>query len=136
MQLIAGRVAQEYNERKNGRGAFWQDRYFATAVATDRHLALCIVYIDLTMVRAGVVDHLAQWRICGFNEIHSSRTRYRIIDMDALCELTSCSSADAFRLAHRTAVEEELTRGKSVRQPEWSEAVAVGPADLKAAFFD
>lgn len=134
MQLIAGRVAQEYNNRKNRRGAFWEDRYFATAVATDRHLSLCIVYIDLNMVRAGVVDHPAQWRICGFNEIHSPRRRYRVIDMDALCELTGSSSADAFRLAHRAWVEQELARGKSVRQPEWSEAVAVGPDDFKAVF--
>src|SRR5919106_5307151 len=28
-QLIAGRTAQEYNQRKNRHGAFWQDRYHA-----------------------------------------------------------------------------------------------------------
>ena len=38
MQLIAGRSAQEYNERKNRRGAFWEDRYHATAVEADGHL--------------------------------------------------------------------------------------------------
>ena len=32
MQLIAGRTAQEYNERKGRHGAFWEDRYDATAV--------------------------------------------------------------------------------------------------------
>ena len=32
MQLIAGRTAQEYNERKNRHGAFWEDRYHATAI--------------------------------------------------------------------------------------------------------
>jgi len=32
MQLIAGRTAQEYNQRKNRHGAFWEDRYHATAV--------------------------------------------------------------------------------------------------------
>jgi putative transposase len=27
MQLIAGRTAQEYNQRKGKQGAFWEDRY-------------------------------------------------------------------------------------------------------------
>ena len=38
MQLVAGRVAQGYNLRKRRKGAFWEDRYHATAVATDGHL--------------------------------------------------------------------------------------------------
>lgn len=32
MQLIAGRTAQEYNQRKNRQGAFWEERYHATAI--------------------------------------------------------------------------------------------------------
>ena len=52
MQLIAGRTAQEYNQRKGKPGAFWEDRYHATAIETDEHLHRCMVYIDLNMVRA------------------------------------------------------------------------------------
>jgi REP-associated tyrosine transposase len=57
MQLIAGRMAQEYNLRKERKGAYWEDRYHATAVETDQHLVRCMVYMDLNMVRAGVVKH-------------------------------------------------------------------------------
>jgi putative transposase len=32
MQLAEGRIAQEYNKRQGRFGAFWQDRYHATAV--------------------------------------------------------------------------------------------------------
>jgi putative transposase len=32
MQLIAGRTAQDYNQRKARKGAFWEDRYHATAI--------------------------------------------------------------------------------------------------------
>jgi REP-associated tyrosine transposase len=60
MQLIAGRTAQEYNERKGRGGAFWEDRYHATAIEADEHLHRCLVYIDLNMVRAGVVNHPIQ----------------------------------------------------------------------------
>ena len=52
MQLIAGRTAQEYNQRKNRHGAFWEDRYHATAIQADEHLHRCLIYIDLNMVRA------------------------------------------------------------------------------------
>lgn len=55
VQLAAGHTAQEYNHRKRRKGAYWEDRYHATAVQTDRHLIQCIVYMDLNMVRAGVV---------------------------------------------------------------------------------
>jgi len=134
MQLVAGRVAQEYNKRKGRRGAFWEDRYFATAVATDRHLALCMVYIDLNMVRAGVVDHPAKWAGCGYNEIQSPPTRFRVIDVNALRRLTGSTSVNAFRRQHRDRVEAELVRGRSEREPEWSEAVAVGPEAFRAEF--
>ena len=43
--------------RKNRNGAFWEDRYHATAVQTNKHLIKCITYIDLNMVRAGVAKH-------------------------------------------------------------------------------
>jgi hypothetical protein len=42
MQLIAGRTAQEYNQRKGRRGAFWEDRYHATAIEADVHLHRCL----------------------------------------------------------------------------------------------
>src|SRR5258708_1022291 len=47
------RTAHEYNERKGRQGAFWEDRYHATAIETGKHLHHCLVYIDLNMVRAG-----------------------------------------------------------------------------------
>lgn len=61
MQLIAGRTAQQYNNTKSRTGAYWEDRYHATAVQSDEHLARCMVYIDLNMVRTGVVQHPAAW---------------------------------------------------------------------------
>jgi len=54
IQLIAGRTGQEYNQRKGRKGAFWEDRYHATAVESGEHLRRCLVYIDLNMVRAGL----------------------------------------------------------------------------------
>jgi len=47
MQLVAGRTGQEFNQRKGRRGAYWEDRYHATAVESGKHLARCMVYIDI-----------------------------------------------------------------------------------------
>jgi putative transposase len=51
IKLIAGRTGQEFNQRKNRKGAFWEDRYHATAIENGNHLLRCLVYIDLNMVR-------------------------------------------------------------------------------------
>jgi REP-associated tyrosine transposase len=42
IQLIAGRTAQTYNQRKRRKGAFWEDRYHATAVQNDNHFIKCL----------------------------------------------------------------------------------------------
>jgi putative transposase len=60
IQLVAGRTGQEFNNRKKRKGAFWEDRYHATAIETGEHLLRCLVYVDLNMVRAGVVSHPEQ----------------------------------------------------------------------------
>jgi len=125
MQLIAGRTGQAYNRRKRRRGAFWEDRYQATAVDTEVHLARCLTYIDLNMVRAAVVGHPREWKEAGYDEIRNPSKRYRIIDRTALCELLGVEEG---RLA--TVLDEwleaELVRDDSTRKAYWSEAVAVG----------
>jgi len=78
MQLIAGRTAQEYNQRKNRQGAFWEDRYHATAIESDEHLHRCLAYMDLNMVRAGVVNHPSKWEHGGYREIQEPRDRYKL----------------------------------------------------------
>jgi len=84
MQLIAGRTAQEYNNRKSRRGAFWEDRYHSTAVQSTGHLHRCITYIDLNMVRAGAVEHPRYWEHGGYAELQSPSRRYKRVDYETL----------------------------------------------------
>ena len=84
IQLIAGRTGQEFNQRKKRKGAYWEDRYHATAVETDSHLIQCLLYMDLNMVRAGVVNHPSEWPFCGYNEIQQPRERYALVDYEGL----------------------------------------------------
>ena len=79
IQLIAGRTGQEYNQRKRRHGVFWEDRYHATAVEADEHLHRCLVYIDLNMVRAGVIRYPSDWAWSGYREIQNPPKRYGVV---------------------------------------------------------
>ena len=126
MQLVAGRTGQEYNQRKNRKGAHWADRYHATAVESGDHLARCMVYIDTNMVRAGVVSHPSMWSFCGYNEIQEPRRKNILIDYEMLQELIGSVSYDQLRSSHRGWVEEYLQPGVKRRHEEWTEGIAVG----------
>lgn len=126
MQLIAGRLGQEFNLRKKRQGAFWEDRYHATAVEEDEHLRRCLVYIDLNMVRAGVVKHPAEWAHCGYREIQNPPQRCRIVDLAQLARQCGFDDIGRFQRAHREWVAAELALDRSRRDARWSEAIAVG----------
>src|SRR3989339_150417 len=100
IKLVAGRTGQKYNVQKNRKGAFWEDRYHATAVESNRYLRQCMTYIDMNMVRAGVVEHPRQWEFGGYNEIQMPRKRKAIIDFDRLMDLLGFDNYDDLKEAH------------------------------------
>jgi len=64
MQLIAGRTAQAFNERKERNGAFWEDRYHATAVDidnVDRLAALHREWVDAALQTRVAVERADYW---------------------------------------------------------------------------
>ena len=126
MQLVAGRTAQEYNQRKKRKGAYWEDRYLATAVESDDHLAKHLVYIDNNMVRAGVVSHPGMWPFSGYNEIQKPRRKNILIDYSRLQKLIGVGSYNQLKTRHRGWVEDYLGDGAKNRQDKWTESVAVG----------
>lgn len=126
LQLIAGRTGQEYNKRKNRKGAYWEDRYHATAVDSDVHLFKCLVYVDMNMVRAGVVRHPNEWAHGGYREIQYPPRRYHIIDIPVLMKLCDAASLTDLQNQHREWVEQELMLALSKRDERWSKSIAVG----------
>ena len=84
IHLVAGRTGQEYNQRKKRKGAFWEDRYHATAIENGKHLIRCLVYIDLNMVRTGVVAHPTQWPFSGYNEIQNPKRKNILIHYEVM----------------------------------------------------
>ncbi len=133
MQLVAGCTGQQYNARKSRRGAFWEDRYHATAVQADGHLARCMVYVDLNMVRAGVVRHPSEWPDCGYSEIQSRPEQRRVVNTDRLVSLLGLRSVSQLRQVHRRWVSNAIGKGSMAREPQWSDGVAIGNPDFLEA---
>jgi putative transposase len=128
IQLIAGRTGQEFNQRKRRKGAFWEDRYHATAVEDGDHLARCIVYIDLNMVRAGAVEHPSQWPYGGYPEIQQPKRKKVLISYDRLRQLLGFDSYERLKAAHKEWVEAQLNQSNTCREDKWTKGVAVGSA--------
>jgi putative transposase len=126
IHLIAGRTGQEYNQRKKRTGAFWEDRYHATAVERGSHLIQCIAYIDMNMVRAGVVNHPAEWPFSGYNEIQSNRQRYSIIDRKRLMNLLHSENINDLKSFHSRWIEKSIEAKIFERESKWTESIAVG----------
>ncbi len=77
-----------------------------TIRGADEHLHCCLVYIDLNMVRAGVVNHPLKWKHGGYREIQEPRDRYTIIDLLGLTALCSFADSADFQRAHCQWVEQ------------------------------
>jgi putative transposase len=130
IQLIAGRTGREYNQRKRRKGAFWEDRYHATAIETGKHLIRCLAYIDLNMVRAGAVCHPCEWMYGGYNEIQNPKQRYSLVNRQKLTEVLGIKNSDQLSEYHRNWVEEVLKNGSNQRESKWTESIAVGDKEF------
>jgi putative transposase len=126
IKLVAGRTGQEYNIRKKRKGAFWEDRYHATAIENAHHLLKCLAYIDLNMVRNGVVSHPSEWQFGGYNEIQNPRKKYVLINYERLAKLTGFNSYEQLQKSHKEMIEESLIIEDNVRYAHWTESIAVG----------
>ena len=130
IKLISGRTGQAFNQRKNRKGAFWEDRYHATAIESGDHLFRCLVYIDLNMLRAGVVDHPSEWPFCGYNEIQEPKRKSILINYQKLTNLLGFDSYDDVIKYHKRWVDDYLGNGNNIRDDKWTESIAVGEKDF------
>ncbi len=127
MDALEGGFAQKFNGRKGRSGAYWSGRYHATAIERSAHLWSCLLYIELNMVRAGVIGHPGQWSWCSYGELAGAKKRYRVVDRDVFARVFGRDpNAKGFVESYRAMVDEKLGKGMLAREPEWSESLAVG----------
>ncbi len=132
MQRAEGEFAQWHNRRKERTGAFWEGRYHCTLIDGALHLERCMTYIELNMVRAGVVTHPRQWPWCSYGEWTGQRQRRRLVDIDPTLEHLGLQRLEDFRKHYEALVVEWIARGWLTRQGLWTESVAVGDAAFVA----
>lgn len=130
MQLMQSRTAQEYNIRKDRRGAFWDDRYHATAIDSGIYLMNCMTYINLNMVRAGVVRNPVKWKESGYFEINYPKRRYGIIDYNALLKELCLESIEELQKKQQEWIIEVMRNRQLERESKWTESLAVGSEDF------
>ena len=79
------------NETYGRRGSLWEGRYKATIVQSQAYLLTCQRYIEMNPVRAGMVDHPAQYRWSSYsanalgvsNPILSKHAEYQLLGRSA-----------------------------------------------------
>jgi REP element-mobilizing transposase RayT len=107
---MSGKMARYYNRRKELTGSFWEGRYKSTLIQDGTHLSRCLFYIDMNMVRAGVVDHPRKWKWSGHHELTGLRKRYCVLNLDKL--LTKLESFDYYSFLKRAGARVEKMRLK------------------------
>ena len=128
MRTVAGEFARAYNRRKERINAFWGDNFHATLVEGGAYLWRCLCYIELNMVRAGVVSHPREWEWVGYHEMMGGRERYRLLDLERLCWRLGTNDLLGLRKNLEASLDEALVRELVRRQPYWTESLAVGSA--------
>ena len=126
MQKLEGEFAELYNIRKNRSGAFWAGRFHCTMIDSGEYLWNCMKYIDLNMVRTGVVTHPADWDWCGYRELVGLRKRYCVLDIEeVLTHYNGCSN-DEFISNYKHVIQNAINSNDLKRDPAWAQSIAVG----------
>ncbi len=128
MHFLQGSVAGDYNRRKGREGSFWKGRYHPTLIESGVHLARCLFYIDLNMLRARACNHPSDWIGGAYNELLGHRKRYRIINRERLiwCLGMTGQPEGAFETWYSATIADLAGKNYLHREPFWSEALAVG----------
>jgi hypothetical protein len=85
-----------------------------------------MVYIELNMVRAGVVGHPGQWPWCSYQEWLGTRRRYRVVDQSECLSFLGGGTLEEFRANYQELIRIRLAKDQRAREPHWTEAIAVG----------
>jgi len=136
MHLIAGASGQAFNKRKNRQGAYWQDRYFATAIQSNKHFIQCLAYIDLNPVRAGIASLPKEYEYSAYHEIRNAKSKHQYIAHQALVKLSGIGSMESLISEIDKTIHLKLKKNLNQKESFWSDSLAVGDENFLAKFID
>jgi putative transposase len=105
-------------------------------VDTGEYLWECLKYIELNMVRCGVVPHPGDWAWSGYGELMGWRKRNRLLDTEKLLCLLRCTDLSEFRAHLNALLSEAVLNHQLERQAKWTQAIAVGDRAFIEAMVD
>ncbi len=129
LRYLHGRMGQWHNQQKHDSGAFWSDRFHSTRIQDGKHLGRCLFYIDLNMVRAGVVKHPSEWKFGSYDEFLDKRKRCCIINKKELLNCLNMKTMQDFQQWYSLTLDDKLNNLNLAKQAFWSKAIAVGNED-------
>ena len=106
--------------------SIWEGRYHATMVDSGEYLWECLNYVELNMVRCGVVVHPRQWDWSGYAELMGRRRRNRLLDEEKLLWLLRTKDVEEFRKHLDASLEERIAKDQLKRDSRWTESIGVG----------
>jgi len=90
------------------------------------HLWNGLRYIDLNMVRAGVVRHPSDWEWCGYRELVGERMGFCLLDTEQLLKVLGIGDHQSLIDIHQQRISEAIKTKRLARESIWTESVAVG----------
>ncbi len=73
-----------------------------------------------------MVQHPSAWQHGGYNEIQNPPLRYALINREKLIACCDLETDEQLRKRHRQWIEESIHNDSNVRQPRWTQSIAVG----------
>jgi putative transposase len=62
MRKLGARYVPYYNRRYERTGTLWEGRYKSFPIDTERYLLMCVRYVEMNPVRAGIVERPEQYQ--------------------------------------------------------------------------
>ena len=106
MKNLGQRYVQYINRNYERTGTLWEGRYKSSLVDTDQYVLACYRYIEMNPVRAGMVQHPADYRWSSYRANAQSIGDPVIVPHDVFLELgASCNQRKS---AYRSLFESEI----------------------------
>jgi len=95
-----------------------------------------MVYVELNMVRAGVVREPSEWPWCSYQDWMGIRKRYRVLDREGFLKLMGNARLEEFEDQYQRLITETIAKRQLARQPQWTESIAVGSEQFVQSIAD
>jgi len=83
MQYLNGNYSKAYNKIHEKTGCFWGGRFYSTIIESETQFFNTLVYIELNMVRARVIENPKYWQWSSYNA-HAFGKEDRVLDIHPL----------------------------------------------------